>query len=188
MIYILDIVSNVIRFDNRPWSTVEEMDLALINNWNSVVTSADTVYICGDFCWQKEDRWIEILEQLNGNKQLIKGNHEIKSPSAKLKKYFQDIKEYKEITDDGRHVILCHYPIMCYKSSYDEKTWMVHGHTHTTREQDFVEKWTRELAASKTTNSDSCGHIINCGCMMLWMGYVPRTLDELITAWEKKYK
>lgn len=109
MIYILDIVSNIIRFDNRPWSTVEEMDQALINNWNSVVTVADTVYICGDFCWQKEDRWIEILEQLNGNKQLIKGNHDIKSPSAKLKKYFQDIKEYKEITDDGRHVILCHY-------------------------------------------------------------------------------
>lgn len=44
------------------------------------------------------------------------------------------------------------------------------------------------MVASKTTNSDSCGHIINCGCMMLWMGYVPRMLDELITAWEKKYK
>ena len=179
--------TNIIRFDNRPWYTIEEMDKSLIDNWNSVVTDADTVYCLGDFCWQTENRWIEILDQLNGNKQLIKGNHCIKSPSAKLKKKFQDIKDYKEITDDGRHVIMSHYPIMCYKASYDDKTWMLHGHTHTTREQDFVEKWTQELVASKVNRSDSYGHIINCGCMMPWMDYKPRTLDELIAAWESKY-
>ena len=82
------------------------MDNALLNNWNKVVSNSDTVYICGDFCWQTEDRWIEILDQLNGSKQLIKGNHDIKSPLAKLKQCFQDIKDYKEITDNGRHVIM----------------------------------------------------------------------------------
>ena len=57
---------------------------------------------------------------------------------------------------------------------------MLHGHTHVTREQDFVEKWTKELRDSKQTNSDSCGNIINVGCMMPWVKYTPRTLDEII--------
>lgn len=179
--------TNVLKFDKRPWESIEDMDNALINNWNKVVSNSDMVYICGDFCWKTEDRWIEILDQLNGSKQLIKGNHDIKSPSAKLKQRLQDIKDYKEITDNGCYVIMSHYPIMCYKGAYDEKTWMIHGHTHITREQDFVEKWTKELVESKTNSGDSCGHIINCGCMMPWMDYKPRTLDELVTAWENKY-
>ena len=62
---------NVIKFDNRPFSDVEEMNQALINNWNSVVQNNDTVYILGDFCWGKADRWMEILKQLKGQKVLI---------------------------------------------------------------------------------------------------------------------
>lgn len=51
---------NIMRFDNRPFNSVEEMDKALIDNWNSVVSEGDTVYILGDFCWLKEDIWIAI--------------------------------------------------------------------------------------------------------------------------------
>ena len=56
--------TNVLKFDKRPWESIEDMDNVLINNWNEVVSNSDTVYICGDFCWQTEDRWIEILEYL----------------------------------------------------------------------------------------------------------------------------
>ena len=75
---------------------------------------------------------------------------------------------------------MCHYPILCYKGSYDPKTYMLHGHTHQTREQRFVEKWTKELKDSKRENSDSCGNIINVGVMMPYMNYTPRTLDEIL--------
>ena len=41
---------NVIKYDNRPFATIEEMDATLIDNWNRVVTEEDHVYILGDFC------------------------------------------------------------------------------------------------------------------------------------------
>lgn len=66
-----------------------------------------------------------------------------------------------------------------------DKGWMLHGHTHTTREQGFVETWTRELISTKMNNSDSWGHIINVGCMI--HGYIPVTLDQLIAFYNNKY-
>lgn len=178
--------ANIINFDNRPYKDVNEMDEALINNWNNVVSNEDTVYILGDFCWLKEDKWIEYLNQLKGKKQLIRGNHDLKNMSTALKSKFEDIKDYKEITDNGRHVIMCHYPILCYKSSYDSKAWMLHGHTHITREQDFVESWTKELIGTRISNSDSWGHVINVGCML--HDYTPMTLDNLIAYYNNKYQ
>lgn len=171
---------NIIRFDNRPFETVEEMDKALINNWNSVVSNADHVYHLGDFCWGKKDDWIKYLKLLNGNIHIIKGNHDLKDYPPDVKKYIVEAVDYKEITDCGRHVIMCHYPIMCYKASYNPNCYMLHGHTHITREQAFVEKWTKELRDSKSSNSDSCGNIFNVGCMMPYMEYRPKTLDEIL--------
>ena len=68
--------ANIMKFDNRPFNSVEEMNKALIDNWNSVVTDKDTVMILGDFCWGLEDEWISILNKLRGTKQLILGNHD----------------------------------------------------------------------------------------------------------------
>ena len=68
---------NIRKLSNRPFSTVEEMDNALINNWNSVVTDDDDVYILGDFSYKSEDP-IDYLKKLNGKKHLIVGNHDNK--------------------------------------------------------------------------------------------------------------
>lgn len=46
-----------IDYDDRPFSSTEEMDCMLINNWNSVVSKNDTVYVVGDFIWSKEQEW-----------------------------------------------------------------------------------------------------------------------------------
>ena len=100
--------------------------------------------------------------------------------SAGLKKMFRDIKDYKEITDAGRHVIMCHYPILLYKASYNPDCYMLCGHVHVTRENDFLNQWREELRSSKSSTAHNCGNIINVGCMMPYMGYTPRTLDELI--------
>lgn len=177
--------ANIINFDRRPFKNTAEMEHELISRWNSVVTPADTTYILGDFCWSRdEDEWIRILKQLNGQKVLILGNHDIHQPTTRLRKMFADIRDRKEITDNGKHVIMCHEPILLYKSSYDPNCYMLCGHVHVTREDDFLEKWRRELRETKTRNSDNCGNIYNVGCMKTYMDYTPKTLEQIISGAE----
>ena len=171
--------TNIINFDNRPFKDIKEMEDKMVENWNGVVSKNDTVYILGDFCWSKDDEeWIRILNRLTGNKILIKGNHDKKNMSKNLKDKFLDIKDYKEIKDEGRKVILCHYPILLYKHSYDPNQYMLCGHVHTTRENDFLNKWKRDLRSTRNTNSDNCGNIYNVGCMLY--NYTPKMLNEII--------
>lgn len=68
---------NIIKFCNRPWNTVEEMDNALIENWNKVVKPEDIVFHLGDFAFATNGRWKEIINSLNGHIYLIVGNHKI---------------------------------------------------------------------------------------------------------------
>ena len=60
---------NILRFDNRPFANVNEMNNKLIENWNARVRSDDTVYILGDFIWAKESEWPSIVGSLAGNTQ-----------------------------------------------------------------------------------------------------------------------
>lgn len=180
--------ANIIKMDKRPFENTEEMEEMLVENWNAVVKSSDIVYILGDFCLGKKDDWIRILDRLKGQKVLIRGNHDFKGYPHELSKKFVGIHDYKEVKDDGRTVVLSHYPIMCYRHSNDQKTYMLHGHVHSTAEHDWIQKWTMELrqqyAFDKVYNPDrvhssNCGQIYNVGCMMPWMDYMPRTLDEI---------
>jgi calcineurin-like phosphoesterase family protein len=157
------------------------MEEVLILNWNTVVKNNDTTYILGDFCWDKEDEWKRLLSLLNGNKVLILGNHDYKHMSAEVKRMFQDIKDYKEITDSGKHIIMCHYPIFCYKGSYNPDVIMLHGHVHRyTTEAKWCEQWKKDLKENWFCVPDNYGNIYNVGCMMQNINYVPRTIDEII--------
>ena len=172
--------ANIIKFDGRPFLTIEEMDQTLIGNWNQTVHANDTVYILGDFCWLKEGRWIEILDQLKGHKVLILGNHDLRNPSQTLRSKFADIKDYKEIDDNGRKVLMSHYPILCYKSAYNSSVYMLYGHVHMTKEYDLVKQWTQQLKDSHVNPWDNLGQLYNVGCMLPYMDYRPRTLDEIL--------
>lgn len=158
------------------------MEEVIINNWNSIVKAEDTTYILGDFCWDKEDEWKRILKLLNGSKVLILGNHDLKNMSFDLKRMFQDIKNYKEITDDKKHIIMCHYPIFCYKASYNPDVYMLHGHVHNrTTEAKWCEQWKKDLKENWYCSPDNYGNIFNVGCMCKEINYTPRTLEEVIT-------
>lgn len=70
---------------------------------------------------------------------------------------------------------------MAYKHSYDVNTYMLHGHTHQTQEQQYIDKWTKELRDNISTDVIcSKGQMYNVGCMCSYMNYFPRTLDEIL--------
>lgn len=68
---------NIRRYENRPFESTAEMDEKLIENWNSIVTDEDTVYVLGDFSdYADAKKEAEILGKLNGTKILVMGNHD----------------------------------------------------------------------------------------------------------------
>lgn len=175
--------TNVIKFDNRPFDSIEEMTEILINNWNSVVSKNDTVYILGDFCWAKEDEWIKILNRLNGSKCLILGNHDLRHMTAKVKKYFTDIKDYKEITDNGRKILMSHYPMIFYKSDWNRNIYHLYGHLHNTWEEEMIQDFKQQIL-EKDERGDSCS---KCQFYNCWCGFYewkPVTLDQIIERWK----
>lgn len=189
--------ANIIRFDHRPFANTNEMEHALIKNWNERVTKDDVVYIIGDFCWGTEKEWLRVLNQLNGAKVLVRGNHDLKHPSATLKSKFRKICDYEEITDNGIHIIMSHYPHLFYKSSYNGDTWHFCGHTHNRTSEEFQRRnFVRKLIADRKADIEKNGNpsyfnrgqIINVGCMMDYMNFMPRTADELIAWWHSYYE
>ena len=85
------------RYENRPFQTAEEMDLEMIRNWNRVVTSLDAVYVLGDF--GADGYEAEILSKLNGQKYLVKGNHDSKDNHFYRQAGFEEVYDHPIILD-----------------------------------------------------------------------------------------
>ena len=163
---------NILSYDNRPFYNIEEMNNTIINNWNSVVSENDCVYILGDMFWDNNNA-DKILSQLKGHKYLIKGNHDRLNSS--MEKHFIWIKDYAEIKDNNRSVILCHYPIPCFNKQY-YGNYHLYGHVHDSFEWNMIEHFKSEMIALY----DKQCNMFNVGCMIKYMNYTPRTLDEII--------
>ena len=67
---------NIIKHARRPFKSVEEMDEGIITHWNARVRPGDIVYIVGDFAWGTAADYVAYARVLNGQKFLIKGNHD----------------------------------------------------------------------------------------------------------------
>ncbi len=99
--------ANVIRHCNRPFDSVEEMDAALMRNWNATVRNSDEIYILGDFTMRHASVAHAYLSALNGRKYMVRGNHD-----QFLRKYtafetdFELIKDYFMLKHNDRKVVL----------------------------------------------------------------------------------
>ena len=71
--------TNIIQYCQRPFKSTDEMNEAMIDNWNSVVGEDDTMFHLGDFCLGGAEEWNKILNRLNGRIYLILGNHDLKN-------------------------------------------------------------------------------------------------------------
>ena len=121
--------ANIIRFCNRPFKNVEEMDEALIESWNQVVSEDDTVFHLGDFAFGGSSVWKEIIPRLKGHINLIIGNHDRKNLRQGYMSFFDMVVPQLQIEIEDTSIYLNHYPFLCYGGSY-RGVWQLFGHVH----------------------------------------------------------
>lgn len=106
----------------RQFSSIEEMDETIVNNWNSIVQPSDTIYHLGDVVINRKS--LKILSRLNGRKKLIMGNHDIFQNSDYLQ-YFVRLHGSHKLNN----FLLTHIPV--HPDSIPK--WCdanIHGHLH----------------------------------------------------------
>jgi calcineurin-like phosphoesterase family protein len=128
---------NIIRFCNRPYEDLDEMHKDMIERWNNTVPKDGIVFILGDIAFHMSKNKIkDILNQLNGKKYLIMGNHD-RLDSLPLECFehisMMDQIVIKSISIDGESeyttCILSHYPLMRW-AGVTRGVISLHGHEH----------------------------------------------------------
>lgn len=130
--------ANIIRFCNRPFRNVEEMNEALIENWNLVVSEDDTVFHLGDFAFGGSNVRKSIIPRLNGHINLIIGNHDRKNLRQGYMSYFDMVVPQLQIEIEDNSIYLNHYPFLCYGGSY-RGVWQLFGHVHSGPQADGLD-------------------------------------------------
>lgn len=164
---------NIIKYSNRPFSSVEEMNETIINNWNSLVKDEDIVFFLGDFIFGNAAQIKDILFRLKGNIKIIFGNHDhplkqflkgIKN-YPELEKRIEVLGDYAEIKVNGQDITLTHYSMRVWNGSH-RGAWNLYGHSHNSLEDD------------KNTRSFDCG--VDCH------NYAPISLERVKEIMDKK--
>ena len=108
----------------RPWDTADEMDEAMVKAWNERVKPNDKVYHLGDVVINRKA--LAIMHRLNGDKVLIRGNHDI-FRDDEYRAYFRELRAYHVMNG----LILSHIPV--HEASLGRFGCNIHGHLHATR-------------------------------------------------------
>lgn len=164
---------NIVKYDHRPFNSLEEMDETIIFNWNAKVKPEDTVYILGDVSWYNAAKTAEILKRLNGHKVLIKGNHDKVCTSPLVRDCFDEITQYKEIVLDKKAIILFHYPIAAWNGQY-RGSYHLYGHVHKTQDYDNYLAF-KEMCKKKGIPFNAYNVGFTC------LNNVPCTFEEIIS-------
>lgn len=122
--------TNIIKYCDRPFETIEEMNETLIRNWNDRVKSEDDVYHLGDVCLGKIEESVKILSRLNGKKHLVAGNHDKKNRfKPEFIGQWEWIKDYHELEFGKQLVVLHHYSHRVWNKSH-HGSFSLCGHSH----------------------------------------------------------
>lgn len=157
--------ANIIRFCNRPFESVEEMDEEMIRRWNERVAADDHVWHLGDFGYRSGRSARNYLDRLHGHIHLIIGNHDTKNvlKQVSVRERFETV-EYAVMRTDGagRKLWLCHYPL----ATAPRGVFCLYGHIHNNTQWSYWD-------LLKTYDMH-----LNC-CVEL-NGYRPVTFEELV--------
>lgn len=124
--------SGIIKYCNRPFDDVRDMNLSLMTAWNTTVKPGDTIWFVGDFGFHaKHEGTIpleEIFSQLSGHKNLVIGNHDEKNPKV-LALPWERKENLVTVRDGEKRAMVCHYPMETWKNAHHDYL-MIHGHSH----------------------------------------------------------
>ena len=155
---------NVIEYEHRPFSDVTEMDDVLIRNWNSVITSQDTVYVLGDVSFYNKTKTADLIGRLNGKKILVLGNHDWDHSEQYWREVgFESAYKLKAVMIDN-DLLLCHHPP---HQALDGTSWYAaYGHVHGSEAHPTIT------------------HNTVCVCTERW-DFTPIALDRIRQLWKQ---
>ena len=177
--------------DNRGFRDEQDMNEYMIHQWNSRVRKNDEVVVLGDLSMENWEKTKEVLDQLRGKIYLIQGNHDrfVKDKNFDASRFIW-VRSYAEMHDNGRKIILSHYPVLCYNGQNrlskhgNPKTFMLHGHVHDTLDQRLLEQFQQITRGTLRGEQPIPCNLLNCFCM--YSDYIPLGLDEWIEYHENK--
>lgn len=121
---------NIIQYENRPFSSIEEMNNEMIKRWNAVVKEDDIVLHLGDVGLGNESSLKRIIPSLNGHKILIRGNHDQKSKKFYLDCGFEEVRPSFIQEFEGERIYFSHRPDTRPGNRHDTYTMHFYGHVH----------------------------------------------------------
>jgi calcineurin-like phosphoesterase family protein len=149
----------------RGFSTVEEHDEYIIEQWNKVVKKRDITWILGDVTMEKSSSYY-LLDRLNGMKKVVLGNHDKPSNVPELLKYVNAVSGMVKY----KGVWLSHCPVHPMELEYNIKR-NIHGHIH----ENLVMRDKYEWGYFTGQEIDPRYHCVSCE----HVDYTPKTLEQL---------
>jgi calcineurin-like phosphoesterase family protein len=130
---------NIIQYCDRPFKNIDEMNVTIVEKWNSIVTNNDTVYHLGDFTLGDIRHFTKWVSQLNGNIKILPGSHDhlwlkdfVESDKVQVVMPLVSV-EFHEIMmgEYPQVIVLCHYSMQVWDRSH-YGSWHLFGHSHGT--------------------------------------------------------
>jgi calcineurin-like phosphoesterase family protein len=163
--------ANIIRYSSRPYSSVQEMDEALIKNWNDNVKPDDIVWHLGDFAFMPYQSFKKMLWRLNGQINVVLGNHDKMIVQHRedllMQGKIKSIQHYRELKVNGQLIVMFHYGLRTWRDN-SRGSISLHGHSHGNLKQQ--------------------GKSVDVGvdCKEITHEYRPIHIDEVITYMSKR--
>ena len=158
----------------RPWDDPQEMDEAMIAAWNDRVRPNDKVYHLGDVVINR--RALQTLSRLNGDKVLIRGNHDI-FRDDEYRQYFRELRAYHVMNG----MILSHIPL--HEASLGRFGVNIHGHLHSNR---VLKPRGVDARTGETLYSDEVDVRYHCVCVEQTPDFAPILFEDVVKCIEEE--
>jgi calcineurin-like phosphoesterase family protein len=152
----------------RPWDDAAEMDEAMVKAWNERVRPNDKIYHLGDVVMSRKS--LAIMRRLNGDKVLIRGNHDI-FKDTDYREHFRELRAYHVMNG----LILSHIPL--HEASLGRFGTNIHGHLHANR---VMKARGIDARTGETLYSNEIDPRFHCVCVEQTPDFAPILFEDVL--------